>query len=74
MVDVPVTLQRQIPAVLRVLRAFGSVLRQNGGHSSYATVTEAENCGDSAVAVRGRAMLGSTVDTFSASVFRTNST
>ena len=32
--DVPVTLQRQIPAVLRVLRASGPVPRQNGGHSS----------------------------------------
>ena len=44
-------MQRQIPAVLRVLRASGPVPRQNGGHSSYATVTVAENCGGSAVAV-----------------------
>ena len=31
---VSVIMQRQFPAVRRVLRAFGSVPRQNGGHSS----------------------------------------
>ena len=68
MVDVPVTVQRQFPAVLRVLRASGSVPQQNGGHSSHTSVTVTENCGGSAVAVPwGRATLGSTVDTYSAS-------
>ena len=65
--DVPVTLQRQIPAVLRVLRASGPVPRKNGGHSSYATVTVAENCGGSAVAGPWSRMLCSTVETHSAS-------
>ena len=65
-VDVPVTMQRQIPTVLRVrpLRASGSVPRQNVGHFSYATVTGEVNCGGSAVAVlQSRAVLCSTVDT-----------
>ena len=45
-VDVPVTMQRQIPAVLRVLRASGSVPRQNGGHSScmQRLVRTVQNC------------------------------
>ena len=53
--------------LLRVLRASGPVPRQNGGHSSYATVTVAENCGGSAFAVPGC----STVDTYSASARET---
>ena len=44
-------LQRQVPSALRVLRASGSVPRPSVGHSSFAAVTGAQNCGDSAVAV-----------------------
>ena len=63
----PCDLAATFLAALRVLRASGPVPRQNGGHSSYSTVTVAENCGGSAVAVPGLRVLCSTVDTNSAS-------
>ena len=67
----PCDLAATFLAALRVLRASGPVPRQNGGHSSYSTVTVAENCGGSAVAVPGLRMLCSTVDTNSASAWET---
>ena len=62
-VDVPVTMQRQFPASSR-----SSCLRSRFSTEwwtfQFATVTVAENCGGSAVAVPGLLMLCSTVDTY----------
>ena len=69
-VDVPVTMQRQIPA-----SSSSSCLRSSSSTEwwkfQFATVTVAENCGGSAVAVPGSRMLCSTVDTYSASARET---
>ena len=71
MVERPCDPAATIRAAPRVLRASGPVPRQNGGYSSYAAVTVAENSGGSAVAVPGLRMLCSTVDTKSASARET---